>query len=194
VIDNKTFYTYAFEAHGQTPKGLSWASKNTQEIRFKIITQLLENELHKRSIVDAGCGFGDLYAYWQNQSLFPFHYIGIDAMEKFIDIASKRFSKAFFLHRDILKDALPKADWYVASGSLNILSDFETWLFLENMLFHAKKGVVFNILEGTKISKQFNYKTKEEIKKFAQNKELIYEIVDDYLPNDMSIKLFKGKK
>lgn len=194
MIDNQTFYNYVFEAHGQTPQGLSWNSKHTQEIRFEIITQFLKNELHKQSIVDAGCGFGDLYAYWQNQNIFPLQYIGIDVMEKFIDIASKRFAKVSFLHRDILKDALPKADWYIASGSLNILSDFETWLFLENMLFYAKKGIVFNILAGNKISQQFNYKTKEEIKKFAKNKNVACEIIEDYLPNDMSVKLLKGKK
>jgi SAM-dependent methyltransferase len=192
VIDNQTFYNHSFDIYGQSPKGLSWSSQYTQEIRFEIITQLLFTENSSQcSIVDAGCGFADLYEYWQNQGISPLHYIGIDSMEKFIQIASKRFTKVSFLQRDILKDALPKADWYIASGSLNILNDFQTWLFLEKMLLFSRKGIVFNILQGEKKSYRFNYKTPDEIETFAQTKNLTCKIIQGYLPNDMSVMISK---
>lgn len=192
MIDNQTFYNHSFDIYGQSPKGLSWNSKHTQEIRFEIITQLLLDEnSHECSIVDAGCGFADLYEYWQNQGIAPSHYIGIDSMEKFIQIASKRFTKVSFLQRDILKDTLPKADWYIASGSLNILNDFQTWLFLEKMLMFARKGIIFNILHGEKKSHRFNYKTVQEIEAFADMKNLTCKIIQGYLPNDMSVKISK---
>lgn len=190
-LDNKTFYHNAFKKHGINARGLNWNSKESQEIRFGVLTRLLQEELATCSVVDAGCGFADLYLYWEHLGLRPQSYIGIDCFEKFIKIAKKRVPQATFLHKDILMDDLPEANWYVASGSLNILGDFDTWLFLEKMLGFASCGIVFNILEGRRQDSNFNYKSKEEIVRFAQQKDVDIEIIQGYLPRDMSIKLIK---
>jgi SAM-dependent methyltransferase len=191
VIKNKTFYAKTFKKYGRTPQGLSWSSPKTQEIRFLVITELLADEIKKSSIVDAGCGFGDLYGFWLERDLIPKSYIGIDSFEEFIKIAQKSFSKTAFLQRDILKDELPLAHWYVASGSLNILSSFETWLFLEKMLVHATKGIVFNFLCGEKQSETFNYNTKQEMESFFVEKGFTCKMIDGYLENDMSVMIKK---
>lgn len=191
MINNQSFYKASFKKYGISPRGLSWNSKENQEIRFSILTQFLVKELPTCSVVDAGCGFGDLYLFWQNLGLKPKSYIGIDSFGKFITIASQRVSNAAFLKRDILKDSLPMADWYVASGSLNILKPFDTWLFLEKMLQHSHKGIVFNILCGEKKSEVFNYKTLGEIEEFAGFKKLTCSIIADYLEGDMSVRLQK---
>ncbi|MDD3342796.1 MAG: hypothetical protein PHR87_04390 [Sulfurospirillaceae bacterium] len=91
--------------------------------------------------------------------------------------------------KDILKEPLPFADWYVASGSLNILNDFNTWLFIEKMFLHARKGIIFNILQGKRDSSKFNYKDKEEMVNFLEEKGLEYEIIEGYLERDMTIKV-----
>jgi len=191
-LHNKTFYHNALKKHGISARGLNWNSRESQEIRFAVLTQLLKEELATCSIVDAGCGFGDLYLYWEKEKTLPQSYIGIDCVEKFVEISQERVKNTIFLHRDIIKDALPKAHWYVASGSLNILNDFDTWLFLEKMLENASKGVVFNILLGSNPKSSFNYKTKKEMSDFAQEKNLHIEIAQGYLPRDMSVKLTKA--
>jgi hypothetical protein len=71
------------------------------------------------------------------------------------------------------------------------LSAFDTWMFLEKMLFYSKVGVVFNILEGTKESKNFNYQKKEDIIKFAKRKGYKIKVVEGYLPNDISVEIKK---
>ncbi|MBE0492285.1 MAG: class I SAM-dependent methyltransferase [Sulfurospirillum sp.] len=194
AINNQFFYKASLKKHGISVQGLSWNSVENQEIRFSVLTQFIAKELLTCSVVDAGCGFGDLYLFWQKMGLKPKNYIGIDSFDKFITIANRRIANAVFLQRDILKDSLPMADWYIASGSLNLLSDFETWLFLEKMLLHAQKGIVFNILCGEKKSKIYNYKTEKQIETFIVQKGLTCKIVVGYLKNDMSVLVKKEKK
>ncbi len=50
--------------------------------------------------------------------------------------------------RDILRQSLPMADWYVASGSMNLLSCIETAIFIRRCYEHARKGFVFNLIGG----------------------------------------------
>ena len=190
-INNENFYLKAYKKYGATAQGVNWSSKESQEIRFGIITDMLQKEIADSKIVDAGCGFGELYAYWIDKKIYPKEYIGLDCVQNSIDIAKGVFPDLSFTCRDILKDELPLADWYIASGSLNILSSFDAWLFLEKILENSKKGIVFNILQGYVKSKNFNYQSKEEIKEFAKLKSLDYFIIDGYLKNDMTIRMMK---
>ena len=60
-IDSQKFYTSAIEMHGTTAKGVNWASKENQLLRFDAILKLLPSELNSFTLADAGCGFGDFY-------------------------------------------------------------------------------------------------------------------------------------
>jgi SAM-dependent methyltransferase len=194
ALNNEKFYTNAYEKHGISAQGVNWNSKESQEIRFGVITDLLGDELLAHSVVDAGCGFGEFYLFCKKLELAPLSYIGLDCVRSSIDICLKRFEdkqNCSFTCKDILKDDLPRADWYIASGSLNILSRFETWLFLEKMLENSQKGIIFNILQGYIRSKNFNYQNKEDIKEFAKSKNLDIVIVNGYLKNDMTIRMIK---
>lgn len=62
-IDNKSFYSTAIEMYGITAKGVNWHSKESQNLRFEIILEMLPSEMSSYSVADAGCGFGDLYLY-----------------------------------------------------------------------------------------------------------------------------------
>jgi len=190
-INNQDFYTKAYEKHGITAKGVNWNSKESQELRFEVLMDILGKEICDSKIVDAGCGFGELYAYWVERKIYPKEYIGLDCMQNSIVVAKKRFPDLSFTCRDVLKDDLPIADWYVSSGALNILNSFDTWLFLERMLANSKKGIIFNILKGYMKSKNFNYQTKEDIKDFAHRKKLEFFIVDGYMKNDMTVRILR---
>jgi len=191
VVSNSSFYQNAYKKHGISARGLNWSSEDSQNIRFKIITHFLRDKLSTCSIVDAGCGFGDLYLFWQDMGLHVKSYVGIECMNDFVDISKKRVSNCVFTCRDILKDELIYADWYVASGSLNILTSFETWLFLEKMLMYSKEGIIFNILEGDKKSENFNYQKKEDIIRFVKQKGFTCKVVEGYLQNDITMEIKK---
>lgn len=193
-LDNTKFYKSSYDKYGVSARGVNWNDDFSQIVRFEVISDLLRDELKSSKIVDAGCGFGELYAYWQKCGTSPLEYVGLDCMQNSVDISTERFGdslKCSFTCRDVLRDDLPVADWYVSSGALNILNSFETWLFLEKMLKFSKKGIVFNVLQGYIKSKNFNYQTKEDIKEFARRKDLECFIVEGYMKNDMTVRILK---
>jgi len=189
-VDNEKFYTSAINMHGVTPKGVNWNSKNSQEIRFKMILQMLPFNLKEFSIVDAGCGFGDFYTYALKKKK-EFTYIGIDALSDMYSIASEK-TGCEILVADICTEDIPKASYYVCSGAMNTLERFETHLFIRKCYEASKKGFIFNILHGDKKSQTYNYFTTAQIHEIANDLKVKKVILrDDYLDADITVGFFK---
>jgi len=186
-IDNEIFYTSAFKKYGDNAQGVCWISQERQYIRFAKLLEALPKPLDGYSIVDAGCGFGDLYSYMQKHRLTPKRYIGIEILKDFTKIAKTRTQQQI-LCADILTDPLPSADYYLCSGMLNTFTRFETLLALRRMLLHAKKGVVCNFLYGAKQSKIYNYISKKELGMMIQalHAECFFQ-QSNYLENDITV-------
>ncbi|MDY0122276.1 MAG: class I SAM-dependent methyltransferase [Sulfurimonas sp.] len=190
-INSKKFYIASLKKHGITPQGLHWFGKESQEKRFDILLEMLPPRLEEFSLADAGCGFGDFYHYIQSKSLRPKNYIGIDSIKEMCMITSERTGQQT-LHADICKEALPKADYYICSGAMNILSEFETYLFIKNCYDASKKAFLFNILHGEIKSKMYNYVTKQKLQKIAEELGVAkVEFQEEYMEGDISVAFFK---
>ena len=189
-IDNDKFYLNALKKYGQSAKGLNWHDKYSQIKRFEIITNLLEPDLKENNtVIDAGCGFADFYLYLSKEH--NINYTGYEIVDENIKLAKKN-SKQRILKKDILTDKLDYSDFYIASGSMNILSRFETYLFIERCFTHAKKGFVFNLPYGKDQSRNFNYFLPQEIKRFAKKFDCKIITKTGYLPHDFTIYLKKS--
>ncbi len=186
-VDNQTFYESALQRHGLGVRALHWNSIANQQVRFTTLLKLIEQPVSTLKIVDAGCGFGDLYIYMQEK---PKSYIGLEVMEPMVHEARKRTARDI-LHVNMLEDALPEADYYLCSGAMNILSRFETRLFIKRALQHSRKGFVFNILKGRDESLVYNYYEAHEIRAIAKEEGVTCKIVTGYLPRDMSVGFYK---
>jgi len=184
-INNDKFYKNALKKHGATAKGLNWHDDYSQIKRFEVILEMIEEDITGSSIVDAGCGFGDFYEFVKE---FDVEYIGYDIVEENVNIARERTKQKIIL-KDILKEPLNEADFYIASGSMNILSRFETYLFIERCFEHSKKGFVFNLPYGKDESRNFNYFLPQEIKHFAKKFECKVKTTSGYLPHDFTVFL-----
>jgi len=190
-FNNKKFYTSAIELYGTSAKGVNWHSKQTQNIRFKTILAMLPQDISTCSIADAGCGFGDFYGYMLKKKKIPANYIGLDFLDEMCNIATEKTGQEILL-KDICKDELPQSDYYICSGALNTLNEFDTLLFIRNCYSTCRDGFIFNILYGDKKSDTYSYMNLEQIKKIAQDlgvKELA--LKDDYLENDITVGFFK---
>ena len=190
-IDSEKFYTSAIDMHGTSPKGVNWASRENQIVRFDTILELLPQNISSFSIADAGCGFGDLYTYMNKKKKTPKKYIGIDSLLDMYSIASEN-TGCEIVNADICKDRLPNADYYLCSGALNVLTKFETHQFIQNCYESSKYGFIFNALHGDKESETYNYLTIREIEQIAKDlnvKEVIYK--DEYLKDDITIGYFR---
>ena len=184
-INNDKFYKSALKKYGATAKGLNWHDEYSQVRRFEVILEMIKDDIKGASIIDAGCGFGDFYEFVKDYKL---SYTGYDVVAENVKIAKERTNQKIVL-KDILKDSLEEADFYIASGSMNILSRFETFLFIERCFEMSKKGFVFNLPYGKDESKSFNYFLPQEIKHFTKKFECEVTTKSGYLPNDFTVFL-----
>ncbi|MEA1981940.1 MAG: class I SAM-dependent methyltransferase [Campylobacterota bacterium] len=188
-IDSEKFYTSAIEKFGITAKGVNWASKKNQELRFEVLLKLLPDDLSSFTLADAGCGFGDFYFYLQKKKRLPKHYIGIDSVLEMYSIASNNTAQEI-LHLDICKERLPKADYYVCSGALNVLTPFESHLFIQNCYNSSKVAFIFNALHGDRESQTYSYLSTSTIDTMASTlnvQESLYE--SGYMKDDITVRL-----
>lgn len=189
--DNKTFYLSALKKYGISPRGVHWLNAEKQHLRFDIMSSFLPENLSSYTLIDAGCGFGDLYFYLQKQQKIPQKYIGIDVIEEFCTLAQERTNQKILCH-NLIYEHLAREDYVVCSGALNILTPFETHLFLRNCYNSAKIGFVFNALYGEKESATYNFLTKKKIEMIAKTLNVgtvVYK--EEYLKNDITVGFFR---
>lgn len=133
-----------------TVQSLGWKEAASQVKRFEVIASV--GDLNGSSILDVGCGYGDLKTFLGRQ-YSDFSYIGIDQMPEFIAMAKKRFhaaSDTYFYQRDFSTVDFPTLDYVVASGALGYRCDvphFYTGM-IRKMYSAAKRALVFNLLDA----------------------------------------------
>ena len=190
-VDTLKFYSNAIKRHGLTAKGLCWHSEAVQRLRFEVISSLLPQTLTNETLADAGCGFGDFFYYLREKNKLPKKYIGIDIHPKMCEVTAQR-TKQETMQRDISHESLPVADFYVASGSLNLLTPYESVASIQNCYASVKKAFVFNILEGEKSSEVYNYMTKKQLLSVAKElKVRDVHFLQNYLENDITVAFYK---
>ncbi len=98
------------------------------------------------TVLDVGCGYGDLYAYLLNRG-YKGYYVGIDLMPHFIEQARQRFPEAHFVLGDMISAELEPCDYALASG----LFDYHTpnietrWSQTIHRMFElARCGIAWN--------------------------------------------------
>ncbi len=108
-----------------------------------------------------------------------------------VELASSN-TEVEILHLDICKESVPIKDYYICSGALNILTYFETHLFIQNCYNSSRKAFIFNTLYGSKESETYNYLGKDFIESIAKKlnvKKVIYK--EGYLENDITVMFLK---
>jgi SAM-dependent methyltransferase len=182
-INNNEFYENTFLKYGINAKGVHWNSKESQYTRFKVITDLIKNDIENSSIIDVGCGFAEYLNYLYENNLVLKNYLGIDSEEFMINICKRRFTNNHFIKCDILKNKIQAADYLICSGTLNILKKDSFLEAINNCFKVANKGLIFNFLTN----KSCHNLSIEEI--YIHCKQLSKKVIisDDYLHNDCTI-------
>ena len=80
------YYTEKVNQHGASPLGVDWNSKESQYLRFEQLSKIIFDSDY--SILDFGCGYGELAHYLKNNKPFK-QYAGMDLSERMIEIAEK---------------------------------------------------------------------------------------------------------
>ena len=186
-INQKAFYQNNYETYGVSAEGVAWDSTQTQKRRFSAIVSCLGDIKHE-TLVDAGCGFGDFYLYLKEKNNLPKTYTGLDLCEPMVKEAKVR-TGCKIVQRDILKQTLPLADWYVASGSMNLLTRMETRIFIQRCFEKSRKGFVFNLLCGKEQEDEFSYWVPHDILELCKPLGAKVQIKEGYMEGDFTIVL-----
>jgi len=182
-------------AHGAAVRALDWGSRESQELRFAKLAQI--GDLRGESVLDIGCGQGDLLA-WLREQHIETEYRGIDITPAMIDIAKRRFPAQDFLVGDVLKQPPPprSVDYVLASGLFYLRRNDPT-SFMKTMiwtLFRAcRKGLAFNSLSTWSHTHDANEFHADPADVIGWCRELTSRLVllHDYHPRDFSVYLYR---
>jgi len=124
------YHQHRIEKFGKgSVEALGWKTVEGQETRFETLAQI--GDLSSCSVLDAGCGYGDLFNYL-NKRYSNIRYIGVDQEESFLDIAISRYGnvgETGFFCGDFSNSELPVTDYVLASGALNYLNTDSDYIF-----------------------------------------------------------------
>jgi SAM-dependent methyltransferase len=190
-------YDRRLEQFGRSPQALGW-TKPKHILRYKILLDYWNLcGSATQSLLDFGCGFGDLYGFALEQHL-NIEYFGVDLNPKLINVARASYPQANFWTADPLSDGLDRSyDIIVASGSHNFrLQDNRRYIERTFDLFarHAKRGFAANFLsERVNTQNQENYYANPEAMlelglRYSRRVQLRH----DYMPFEFTIFVDKA--
>jgi SAM-dependent methyltransferase len=144
-----------------------WDSKDSQKKCFEDLFKI--GDLNNKSILDLGCGFGDLYQFLIDNNIHIKDYLGVDICQEFIDIAKTKYPYTNFEVRNIYKNPFNESefDYVIASGIFSIPIkgwDIQLISAIDLLLYFSRIGIGFNLLVSEKpIEYPLYYSTMEII-------------------------------
>ena len=114
----RTYYEAKLRAHGATPAGMDWNSQASQELRFRQLARLWEDE-PQAGIVDYGCGYAALATYLRGRG-HRGPYVGFDVSAEMIRAADGHVTALGECRVTSQRAELMASDYAVASGVLNV--------------------------------------------------------------------------
>ena len=143
------------------------------------------------SILDVGCGVAHLHTYLTNQG-WNGKYLGIDPNKKAIDLVDENINVMEGTIEDLGELAeWNRFDWVIANGVFNLgLKEEHSFWIIENMISHANKGIIFNMLQAPYDPKYEAYDPewiKRKLSKFDHRK---IEIIENYFRDDAEFTVY----
>lgn len=151
-------YEDCFERHGDSHLGVDWPKLEDVDKRYKVMLDLIHLDIKtfsNVSLLDFGCGTGQLYTFLKEKNLGGIKYAGLDISEKFISHCRDKFPENQFFVKNLLEEefSIPSFDYWVMNGVFTEkreLSFNEMWDYFKKMIIRAyrftKRGLAFNLM------------------------------------------------
>lgn len=190
----KEDYDEAFEKYGAGPKALLWWDYRSMALRFRALVK--EVPVEGKSILDAGCGLGDLLPYLYAKAP-NFRYLGVDRSEKFIEVAKTRYEGHQFQVGDPFRHPIGMFDVVLSSGVMN--GNTDDWLvkrmkMIKSLWRQTGEVLAFNMAGGLKPIRHDSliaYADAQEIFDFCKTLSQRVILKTNYLEKDFTIVMFK---
>lgn len=86
------FYNDKVSRHGESIESVGWGTQEDQYLRFAVLLRGLDPR--GKTILDVGCGKGDLVGYLQQFYGDSFQYVGVDLSDSHIATANNKWADA----------------------------------------------------------------------------------------------------
>ena len=142
----------------------------------------------KDSVLDVGCGVAHFHTYLTNQG-WNGKYLGVDPNKKAIDVIDENINA---VHGTIEDLDNTKYDWVIANGVFNLgLKEEHSFWIIENMILHANKGIIFNMLQAPypdpKYEAYYPERIKQELSLIDHSK---IKIIEGYMGDDAEFTVY----
>lgn len=136
------------ERYGEDVRVL-WNSAASQRERFEVLVGVAN--LRGKSVLDVGCGFGDLVPYLRERGIVVARYRGIDVVPEMVAIARRRYPDMDFACADLNNEAAEEPPCDVVLGSGLFFLPHPDWhrymtASVERMYAHCREAVAVNFL------------------------------------------------
>jgi len=139
-------YRRSLAQHGDKAEAVHWR-ESTQRARFKGLAEI--GDLTNASVLDYGCGKGDLYGFLKGNG-FRGLYTGFDINPELVELAKQRHPGVRFEVRDIEEEPVTaKFDYALISGVFNNrISNNQAWMHsvLKECFACVTRGLGFNAI------------------------------------------------
>jgi SAM-dependent methyltransferase len=179
------------------PRTLGW-DKGKQPERFAALTQLLPLP-RLRSLLDVGCGFGDLYPFLRAHG-FTGRYTGLDFVPELVEVGRRAYPEAELLVGDFGDhSSASDHDVVLASGIFNArLRNEDHWSYvtatLRKMFACCRVATCADFLTSYVDYEREDlfYTPPEDVLRFAKSLTRRVALLHHYMPFEFALYLFKG--
>jgi len=171
---------------------VSWCDEASQRARFQVLVDNVE--LRGKSLLDVGCGLGDLWSFLQDRGI-AVDYTGVDLLEKMVEAAHQRNTGGRYLCADIFAGDIfggARFDVVFSSGvfSLDVGNNREFLpAAIARMFELCRDYLVFNLLDQ-RCGAQGDfcvYFHPDEVLNLLAPFPCESRVIDGYLPNDFTV-------
>lgn len=186
------YYDDKLKTYGHDTRSLGWIP-GARNVRFGALTAI--GDLQGCSVLDVGCGFGDLYGYLCRRGI-NVDYAGIDINPDFIRIAREAYPDARFMVADFEEDDIGgDFDWAFAAGIFTIkISDNRRFIknTLNKMFKVCNRGLAADFLSPSALGNDAYWQCPpEDVLKFCRSLSKRAVLRADYMPTEYCIYLYK---
>jgi SAM-dependent methyltransferase len=198
---HQAYYTEQLGKFGTEIGSVGWSNEQSQLVRFRVLSEV--GIMPETSVLDVGCGLGDLYGYLESLFKAPPHYIGVDVTPRMIETAQAKYPSGKFLVHDILDPGASalEADFVFASGIFALL-DLEQDPYgimrrlIQAMFRRCRAGIAFNSLSSWTPNPEPGKFFVDPVKALALCHDITpwLSLRHDYMPHDFTVYMYKDQQ
>ena len=191
-------YEKRLKETGYSPETLGWGTNGRQEVRFSVLAELALREAGS-SVLDVGCGFGDLYDFLKLHG-WRGHYTGIDIVPGLLEVGRERHPGLDLREADITDSTVSfnQYDFVISSGVFNAAlpsgrNDAHVEAALRRMLQLCREATCVDFLSSYVDFQKPGAHHTDPCWAFALAMSITRRVMlrDDYMPYEFSMFLFR---